>query len=807
MDPRYALPPPAGSTAGPAARVGAAEVWGIFRRRRWVIVGCFLAALAAGYFLTRRMEPVYEASARILVEGESPAVTALPAREAAPRESPIGTEMQILQSRELVEAVADSLQVAVRVTEPQGVPRSKLFSRVHIAEHADKARYRFERRQGGRFAVTDAASGERVAEVAPGAELRLPEGTLVLDRRAARYEEIEVEITDPESAADRVQAGLEITQPSREAQVIQVAYRGSDPELVRDIPNALTARFITLRRQQRSSEARTTAHFLRGQLDTLRVQLTAAENRLRSFREREQVVDLPMEASAQVSRQAQMEAERGVLEAERASLAALLSQAQVEERAQGDKPDGPSPYRRLMASPSLLRNPAAAEMLSGLTRLEDERAALLSRRKPTDPEVQVLTRRIEQMENEIAGLVTTYQKGLAGQVASIDATLGRFERRLDRVPGKEVEFARLSRQTKVLEEMYGLLQMRLKEAEIREAVQDPSVRVMDPARRPMDPVAPRKGLILGGAGLFGLLLGIALSFVREVRDGTVRSRDELRAATGLPVLGWIPRIEEIASAGASGVRRLAARRGGKALPPGAGTPRLPAPGDASLPAAEAYEWLHRNLLFARQEARVKTLLVTSPLPGDGKTTTAAGLAVTLARRGHKVLLIDADLRRGAVSALFQRGQGKGLSDLLAGTASFADVVKTTDVGGGKTLHYVPAGSLPPDPAQLLGSLRAPALFEWLSQKYYMIIVDSAPINVFADAAVLGEHADGVVLVGRAGITPYEALVHSAEQCRRANLPVLGTILNDVDAQKDRDYDAAYRWYEYAKSYNYARVES
>ena len=803
MDPHHTLPPPAGSPA----RVGAHEVWGIFRRRRWVILGCFLLALAAGYLVTRRLDPVYEAAARILVEAESPALAALPAREAAPRESPIGTEMEILQNRELVEAVADSLQVAVQVAKPEGVPRSKLFSQVRVSQQAEDARYRFERGEGGRFTVTDAESGARVAVAAPGATLRLPEATLVLDPRASRYEEIEVEITDPESAADRVETGLEITQPSREAQIIRVAYRGSDPELVRDVPNALAARFIVLRRQQRSSEARTTAHFLRGQLDTLRPQLTAAEDRLRRFREREQVVDLPVEASAQVTRQAQMEAERGALEAERSSLAALLAQARAEEIAKGESPEGPSPYRRLMASPSLLRNPAAAEMLSGITRLEDERAALLTRRKPNDPDVQVLTRRIEQMESQVEGLVTTYQRGLANQVTSIDATLGRFERRLDRVPGKEVEYARLARQTKVLEEMYGLLQMRLKEAEITEAVQDPSVRVVDPARRPSKPVGSRKGLILGASGLFGLLLGIALSFVREVRDQTVRNREELRAATGAPVLGWIPRIQEIAPGAAEdGVRRLAGRKR-KALPAGAGTPRLlPGAGESSSPAAEAYEWLHRNLLFSRPDARVKTLLVTSPLPGDGKTTTAAGLAMTLARRGHKVLLIDADLRRGAVSALFHRSHGKGLSDLLAGTASFAEVVKSADVGGGKVLHYVPAGPLPPDPAQLLGSLRAPALLEWLSQKYYMIIVDSAPINVFADAAVLGEHADGVVLVARAGITPFEALVHSAEQCRRANLPVLGTILNDVDPQQDRDYDAAYRWYEYARSYNYARTD-
>lgn len=802
MDARYALPP--GPAPAPSAgRGGAHEVWSVFRRRRWVILASLLLALAAGYAVSRRLDPVYEASARILVEGEKPGVSATaPAQAALTPEGRIATEMEILQSRALAEAVADSLQLGLRVTDPQGVPRRTLFSRVALAPGAESAEYRFVRESGGRFRVEDARTGERVGTARPGSELRLPEAVVVLAPGAARHGELDVEIVDRETAADRVQQGLEVSQPSRDAQLIRVGFRGSDPEMVRDVPNALAARFIELRRDLRSSDARTTAEFLRGQLDTLRVQLTTAEDRLRSFREREQVVDLTVEASAQVSRQAQMEAERGALEAERASLAALLSEARTEAAGTG----GASAYRRLIAFPSLLRNQAAAEMLSSLSALEDQRAELLTRRKPTDPEVQAVTRRIEQLEQQLAGMVNTYQRGLANQVASIDATLGGFERKMDRVPGREVEFARLSRQTKVLADMYGLLQTRLKEAEISEAVQDASVRVVDPARRPLDPVSPNTGLILGASGLFGLLLGIALSFVREVRDGSVRTREDLQAATASSVLGWIPRIAEIAPAPSrTGAVRQLIGRGGRALPAATASAASPLAiaGEGPTPANEAYEWLHRNLLFARPDTRVKTLLVTSPLPGDGKTTTAAGLAVTLARRGHKVLLIDADLRRGAMSVLFRRPEGEGLTEVLSGTASFQDVVRSADVGGGQVLHYVTAGSLPQNPAHVLSSLRAPALLEWLAQRYYMVIVDTAPLNVFADAAVLGEHADGVVLVARAGVTPYDALAHSAEQCRRANLPLLGTVLNDVDPERDGQYDAAYRWYEYAKEYRYA----
>jgi capsular exopolysaccharide synthesis family protein len=230
-------------------------------------------------------------------------------------------------------------------------------------------------------------------------------------------------------------------------------------------------------------------------------------------------------------------------------------------------------------------------------------------------------------------------------------------------------------------------------------------------------------------------------------------------------------------------------------------PSLPA--GAPTATADSYEWLYRNLLFLKPGEDVRAVLVTSPLPGDGKTTTAAGLASTLAQRGLRVLLIDADLRRGAPAP--EGGGGTpGLSDLLAGTAPLADVVQLVNVGEGRQLHYIPAGHLPPDPVQLLGSPRIQVLMEWLREKYFIVVLDSPPLNLFADAAVLGACADATLLVSRAGVTPFEAVVHAAEQCRRARMPTVGTVLNDIVPDRDRDYDPAYRWYEEGRAY-YARV--
>ena len=806
MDSNYAQP----------AGHGRSVVWGVLRRQRWLIVVCALLGVAVGSVLARRVETVYTAAASIEADGGAAGLTPLSAPGAAKGESQIATELQLLQSHSLAQEVADTLQLRLQVTEPRAVPRGSLFASVRVADSAPEGRYRLVRDSSGRFAVTDAATGARVGRFAPGDRIPLGGGELVLARGAAKHPEIEVKLLSRAEAAGTVIGGLDIQQPSRDAGIIRIVYSGADPEIARDVPNTLAARFIAMRKELRTRDARTTAQFLRGQLDTLRGQLSSAEDRLRAFREREQVVDLPVEAGAQVSRQAQMQAERATLEAERSSLGSLLAEARRESSAAG----GPSPYRKLAGFPSLLRNPVAVEMLSSLTRLENERSALLTRRKPTDPEVMVYTTRISELENQLASIVTTYQQGLARQVNSMDATLGGFERQMDRVPGKEMEMARLTRNTKALDEYYGLLQTRLKEAEISEAVQDPSVRMVDTAGLG-EPGASRKNLLVAALGGFGLLLGIALGFVREYRDGTVRSREDLVAATALPVLGWIPMLGtapaprgRLASTVSAARRLLPANRARAAagLPARVGseaalaTPLLAA-GEASHVTSDAYEWLHRNVLFAQPDAEVKSILVTSPLPGDGKSTTAAGLAVTLARQGLKVLLVDGDLRRGTLTFPVRGSRQRGLSDLLAGAAPFQDVLRTADVGGGNLLHYIPFGAVPPDPTRLLSSPRAAALMEWLRGKYYLVILDSPPLNLFADAAVLGGHADAVVLVARAGVTPFDALVHSAEQCRRAHLPVLGTVLNGFDPERDAAYDPAYEWYGYAKQYYAATPEA
>ncbi|MFW6078096.1 MAG: GumC family protein [Gemmatimonadota bacterium] len=754
------------------------SLWNFALRNRLFTIGVPAVTIVAAFVFVQNVAPTYQASSWLRVDDQESGVPVLEALRTISQGSQIETEMEVLRRRPLAERVVDSLSLQFVVGEPATVPREELFDEVDVAPQAMEAAYRLERREDGRFDVVDEELERAVATASIGERVALPDASFVLAPGAAEWEELEIGVARFEDAVGWFRETVRVTRPNRDADVMAIFYEHTDTELVQAVPNALAEEFIEYRQDVRTSEARGTVEFLTGQIGRVADQLRAAERELREFREGANLVDLEMEASTQLQRLATLQAERDRLDAERQALQQLFDRIRVQADTVG--PLERSPYRDLIAFPSLLQNFAVSELFRSLAEVENERAELLNLRRPADPDVQVLTGRIQELEAQLRNIATIYLEGLTNQVASLDETLSEFQEQLGLVPAEEIQFMRLQREATVLEEIYTLLQTRLQESEVAAAVEDARIRVVEPAVRPLDPIRPNKPLTMILAMVLGTVLGVGAAFARENMDTTVRTREDLRALTeDSPVLGLIPRIEEAAGGGIAGLGRD---------DDGRFEDRLVTGRDPRNPVSEAYRSLRTNITFARPEAAPTSLVFTSPTPGDGKSTTVANLAITLAQQDVRVLLIDADMRRGLLHDVFGVPREPGLSNVILNRRTFEEALQRIDVDESSgALDFLPSGTLPPNPAELLGSSPMRELMERLEAEYEAILLDAPPLNLVTDGALLGTYADGVLLVARSGKTDEGAITYAMEQIRAVRAPLLGTVLNDIDTKRQRYY--------------------
>ena len=763
------------------------QVTGLMRRNRALILGIPLAVLMLTALFLVAMRPVYEAASSIRIESERSGVQLVQVLAAlGSQSSPVHTEMEILKSRTVAEDVVDSLSLTVALEEPARELRSSVLANIAATREAIPAEYTFERTgngayeveirfrppgQDGILAVLRPARVEKIGPAAIGQPVQLRGVNVTLAPGAASHEKIVVAVRDYPTTLRDVRRDIAVSKPNREADLVVAAYTGHDPEIVRDVPNVLTASYLARRQGDATAEANTTVRYLSNELDSVTAQIGSIESELRTFMEGASVVNLEAEGTAQVRRLAEMQAQRDLLEAERSSLIKLIRDTD------GTATDAdPALYRRMFAFPTLLKNPAVGTLLTSLSELQNERAGLLGKSTPNDPTVIAITERIEEMESELRSIAATYLQGLTNQVAAANAALAASAGELSGIPAKEIRYARLTREGEVLGEIYGLLQTRLKEAEIAASLEDMSVNVVDPAILPDRPVSPNKPLSLAFALVFGLVLGGAAAFAREQLDPSVHTGEELQDVAALPVLGVIPRMREpVASENGRG------RAAGASPAAMRGLLLSNFDGDGAI--ADGYYALRSNLAFS-PGAAPKVILVTSPLNGDGKTVTAANLAASLAQKGGRVLVVDADLRAGRLADVFGVPSAPGLAELLAGDADPASATRRVSQSGGDSFELLPAGRHSASSTELLSG--AGSLIERLRGQYDYVVIDSPAVNVARDAQLISTASDLVLLVVRAGVTDRESVLYAREQLADS-AAVIGSVLNDVDLRRQPRY--------------------
>jgi capsular exopolysaccharide synthesis family protein len=737
--------------------------------------------------LTFLLPRSYESSASFLVEQEQQSKGSnAPVLDVLERMGHLAsreTEVSIIQSQRVLEPVVDDgdLQVLVKTGEGQKRPLD-VFDSFQAGPDARPGKYEVKADSDGKTEVVDTHSDSVLATASAAGSLAFANVVAGPVRWPSGGRQFELDVLPFAQAIHQTAKRIDVSTPERDADLVKVTCSAKTPDQAQWLCASVSDSYLALRSSLQHAEASAAASFLSGQADRVRARLASAEDSLSSYAERSQAVALDTRADAEVRQNAEIWAQRQQLVAERDALAALTRQIESDSTA------GTARYQEFASFPTFLKsqNQLVPRLVESLVELENRRNDLAVHRTGQDVELAALDRRIEDVQKQIRTIAVSYQGALTDQIRSLDRTLENSKISLAAIPAQEVKTARLKRQVSLLEDLYKFLQSRLQEAQIAEAVELPSVRVVDRASLPYKPASPNRPLFLTVGFILASGFGLTLGLWQEVSDTRIREREPLERKTGLPVLGMVPALKR---PGPVISLKLETTNGQQ---PVALEPRWTSERALAL---EAFWSLSSDLDYVGQRLTVdgfRSVALTSSTRGEGKTFTACNLAIARASNGVRTLLVDADLRgKGASRFLGLPESLPGLTEIMADGAHPGQQLQKYTVGAGSTLHVLPAGAGSSRSTQLLESARLGTLLDKLGHLFDLVVVDTPPLNVVADAAPIISNVDGVVLVVREGLTDQQALELTLDRLARIGKPIAGIVLNDTELP------SSYRTYSHA----------
>jgi len=790
------LPVLQSSLADPNQEIDLRRYWQMIARSAWIIVVCMGLAIAAAIAAVRRIQPQFSATATVRIDETSGKGTpmAMAYFGGTDYQSLLAQASEVITSRSLASRVVDDLGLRIGVDLPQrnALIRSLTIASAKTLPDAPSERYRFVKVPAGHEVRLITATGDSLlgtyadTGVLPiiGGEIRLTGEARLLDR-------VGIGLIPRIDAAEGLRAAIEVGQANKDANVLSITFRGPDPMLARDIPNAVAHAFVRRRMELDRSGASARVEFLNRQRAELGADMAEAEDSIQTFLLSQGISSVSQMEGMLGNDLIQLSNARRELDEQRSSLRHALQPPPV-SAATDVAASAEQWLKQLQATRAFVVSGVAT---SEVSRLEN----LISSRREASQTLLSGSERITAIDSQIVAAQRTIRNRTEEFVANLDREFTRRGRSIDsvtarmqRIPEQALTLGRLERGRRIVEELITLVQTQLKEAEIASAVGDSTASVLDDAVTPSQQTGSSETLIYAVAIISGLVVGIAVAFLRDWLDTTIRTEKDLAAIVGVTVVGIIPNLQQ--QSRSAGYRLPSPQEGGDPRPnPTAGR-------EYQTPAAEAYRSLRTNLNYLTPPRAPHVIVITSALPGDGKTTTTVNLAVTLAHQGQRVILIDAETRRGTVHEVFGIPPAPGFFDLMYGQASPGECIRRVQMEGGGTIDVLPLGSAPSvNPADLLVPARLQPLFERLRGQYDYVLLDTPPLNLFTDAALIGAQADALLLVARADKTDRDELRFSVQQLRNVNVTLAGTILNDVEFRRSSRYRLGYGYY-----YDYAR---
>ena len=778
--------------AAPEAQLAAGEmgdlkeILAVMRRRRWlVILAAVGGAAIAGYF-AYVAKPVYLASASVRIADARRAISGGIAD--APRDilasgygvDPVLSQVQVLKSREVAANAVRRQPLGLTVF-PEGFPAADMRD-VRADSSVDGTAFSVDFDSQG----YTLRSGTHNIRARYGQPMSVAGVSFTINARPP-HRSGAIGVLTTASAVGMLLNGID-ARPRKSTDVIDVTYRANDPYVAQQVANAIVASYKDVNANTAQQQSRRRREFIEQQLKQTDSLFADATVSLSNFRSHEQVYGSDARVAAEQTGLMTLDVTREEVASDRRTLQSLLDNVERSGKtAHGEKLDA------LLASPSVAGNPVVATLFGQLVQLRMRRDTLTTGHWAAargNPDVLKLDTLIQTTQAELVSAVHSNIEAANARLASLDDLRGRNATQLQKLPSVQAVEARLLQRVETARKMADQLREEFQRARISEAVEVGQVEIVDLADQPDAPIGRGTLFRVLSGLLMGLIVGGGAAVLIERLNTTIRRRDEIEEALHVPGLAIIPQMGGNGKLGAFG--RNLKLPGTRNRRDRSNTEALVTVSDFGSASAESFRTLRTNLLFSQSIQKLHTIVITSPSPQDGKTTTAANLAVTFAQQGMRVLLIDCDLRKARLHSLFQMPREPGFSQLLARQNGTEEVLRSTSVDN---LFLIPAGLLPANPSELLGSAIARTTIETLTKDFDIVIIDTPPVHVAADALILGSMTDGVLMVLRAGHSERDSAREALQRLSNVGAHVIGAVLNDPD-HKVPEYGSYYYYYDY-----------
>ncbi len=756
----------------------------VLLERRWLVIICVAVATLGAVITSLNLPKIYEAKVRFKLDLSESKPVFFSEIYTPQRIDPVESQLEIIKSRTLALSVVKKLNLNFVVKND----KLYLFDSVSVSTDFPPGRYhlKFEGSQFSFVTKHDKEVGTgKIGELFDNGSVRF----LIKEKPT---EDIEIIIKHPNKSAEELQKKITANQIKNTTLVLLRA-KSDSPELAAEMANTLAHEYINYSLATVREVARGSKEFIESQITIFGEELNTAEENLRQYKEKTGIFLLDESAKKIIESLADFEVKREGTVVElhevKSRIESLESELAKDEATYGA-------YKRMASFPTISNSPIVISLKEKLMALEIQRQEMLhgagktkelaeieNKIKHTEEELQEATKQIALagpsvddpiFQSIVLQIIDNGTRAIALQ-SSIDALnsiISRRSRRLKQLPEAEVNLAQLERQKMANEEIYTMLLGKLEESKIAEAMQISEARIIDIAIIPDKPVEPkpRQNTVLGF--LLGLLIGVGGAFLLEYLDISLKSSKEVEELTGLSVLATIPLVKDKERT------------------------QIPTIEEPHSQIAEAYRILRTNVAFAATTMPIKSLLITSTVPQEGKTTTCINLGITLAQQGHKVVVLDCDFRRPMLHRYFSehvKDNKHGFSDVLVDRLKLEEAIvkSTTD-----NLHFITSGTIPSNPAELLGSEKMNRTLEKLKENFEYVIIDAPPALGVADARVLGRICDAIVVVVMSRKTNRDAVVEIKDELERSGEKIIGFVLNGVDFTRHY-YRYRHRYYYYS----------